>query len=226
MTRFKRITLAFACLASMSGLAFAQQFEEGEHFHAIGSPTAPSADQVEVVEAFAYPCPACRNFMPVISEWANGLPEHVNLTHLPVGLQPGWEVFARVYYTAEVLGLGQDAHEAMFKAVHDERRQFRSIEDVAEVYVPFGVEVEEFVNTSQSFAVDGRMRSNRNDIMQYGIRGTPTMIVQGKWRVSPTDFSSYQELLEAVDYLIALETEALETEALESQAGDGQASAQ
>lgn len=221
MITFKRITFAFACLAGISGLAFAQPFEEGEHFHAIGSPASAPADQVEVVEAFAYPCPACRNFMPIISEWAAGLPDHVELTHLPVGLQPGWEVFARVYYTAEVLGLGQDAHEAMFKAVHDERRQFRSIEDVAEVYTPFGVEVDEFVNTSQSFAVDGRMRSNRNDIMQYGIRGTPTMIVQGKWRVSPTDFSSYQELLDAVDYLIALETEALE-----NQAADGQASAQ
>jgi thiol:disulfide interchange protein DsbA len=98
----------------------------------------------------------------------------------------------------------------MFRAVHDERRQFQSLEDVAEVYTPFGVEVEEFVNTSNSFAVDGRMRSNRNDIIQFGIRGTPTMIVQGKWRVSPSDFSSYQELLAAVDFLIAKEAEALQ----------------
>lgn len=220
MSKFKRMTAVFACLMSLTGLALAQQFEEGTHFHAIGSPTTPPEDRVEVVEAFAYPCPACRNFLPVISEWASGLPEHVELTHLPVGLQPGWEVFARVYYTAEVLGLGQDAHEAMFRAVHDERRQFRSIEDVAEVYTGFGVGVEEFVNTSQSFAVDGRMRSNRNDIMQFGIRGTPTMIVQGKWRVSPSDFSSYQELLDAVDYLIALESEAIEGH------GDRQAAAQ
>jgi thiol:disulfide interchange protein DsbA len=163
-----------------------------------------------VVEAFAYPCPACRNFLPVISEWAEGLPDHVNLSHLPVGLQPGWEVFARVYYTAEVLGLGHDAHEAMFRALHDERRQFRSIEDIAEVYTEFGVGVDEFVNTSQSFAVDGRMRRNRNDIMQFGIRGTPTMIVQGKWRVSPSDFTSYEELLAAVDTLIERESELLE----------------
>lgn len=210
MSTTSRSIIALGLLVGLAGTAAAQQFEEGTHFHAIGSPMATPADQVEVVEAFAYPCPACRNFMPIISEWAAGLPDYVELSHLPVGLQPGWDVFARVYYTAEVLGLGQDAHEAMFRAVHDERRQFQSLEDVASVYTPFGVEVEEFVNTSQSFAVDGRMRSNRNDIMQFGIRGTPTMIVQGKWRVSPSDFSSYQELLAAVDFLIAREAELLQ----------------
>ncbi|MEE4296114.1 MAG: thiol:disulfide interchange protein DsbA/DsbL [Wenzhouxiangella sp.] len=210
MITIARSIIALGMLVGLAGMASAQQFEEGTHFHAVGSPTATPTDHVEVVEAFAYPCPACRNFMPIISEWASDLPDYVKLSHLPVGLQPGWDVFARVYYTAEVLGLGQEAHEAMFRAVHDERRQFQSLEDVAAVYTPFGVEVEEFVNTSQSFAVDGRMRSNRNDIMQFGIRGTPTMIVQGKWRVSPSDFSSYQELLAAVDFLIAKEAEALQ----------------
>ncbi len=39
------------------------------------------------------------------------------------------------------------------------------------------------------------------------------MIVQGKWRVSPSDFSSYQELLAAVDYLIERESELLEPSA-------------
>lgn len=212
MSTISRSIIALGLIVGLATVAWAQPFEEGTHFHAIGSPTAAPTDHVEVVEAFAYPCPACRNFMPIISEWATGLPDYVKLSHLPVGLQPGWEVFARVYYTAEVLGLGQDAHEAMFRAVHDERRQFQSLEDVAGVYTPFGVDVEEFVNTSQSFAVDGRMRSNRNDIMQFGIRGTPTMIVQQKWRLSPSDFSSYQELLAAVDFLIAREAEELQIE--------------
>ncbi|MCA1779157.1 MAG: thiol:disulfide interchange protein DsbA/DsbL [Xanthomonadaceae bacterium] len=208
MKSLRRITIGLSWLG-LAGFAFGQAFEEGTHFHAIGSPTTAPADRVEVVEAFAYPCPACRNFLPIISTWAEDLPGHVHLTHLPVGLQPGWEVFARVYYTADVLGLGEDAHEAMFRALHDERRQFRTIEDIAEVYTDFGVEVDEFVNTSQSFAVDGNMRRNRNEIMRYGVRGTPTMIVQGRWRVSPTDFNSYQDLLAAVDQLIERETEAL-----------------
>lgn len=212
-------SLLVASLALGFGLpAFAQQFQEGQHFHAIGSPNSPPTDRVEVVEAFAYPCPACRVFLPVIMNWSQNLPEHVALTHMPVPLQPGWEAFARAWYTAETLGLGKDAHEAMFRALHDERRQFRSMEDIAEVYTQFGVSVDEFMSASQSFAVDNRMRRNRNEIMRFGVRGTPSMIVQGKWRLSPTDFSSYEQMLAAVDYLVAREWAALESSGEEAEA--------
>lgn len=210
MFRLIATLTATLSLAVLAGPAPAQDFQEGRHFHAINSPATPPTDRVEVVEAFAYPCPACRNFLPIIARWAEQLPDHVALSHLPVGLQPGWEVFARVYYTADVLGLGHDAHEAMFRAMHDERRQFRNIEDIAQLYTEFGVGADEFVSTSQSFAVDGRMRRNRNDIMRYGVRGTPTMVVQGKWRLSPSDFSSYEQMLAAVDYLIERETAGLD----------------
>lgn len=216
MTRTNLMIVAVACLVWLGlpgSSAVAQPFEEGRHYHAIGSPGSAPSDRVEVIEAFAYPCPACRTFLPIIADWSENLPDQVSLSHLPVGLQPGWEVFARVYYTADVLGLGHDAHEAMFKALHDERRQFRSIEDIAEVYTGFGVDVEEFVATSQSFAVDGRMRRNGNEIRRFGIRGTPSMIVQGTWRLSPTDFSSYEEMLAAVDYLVERELNALEPDA-------------
>ncbi|MGY6553553.1 MAG: thiol:disulfide interchange protein DsbA/DsbL [Wenzhouxiangella sp.] len=219
MTRIAYLLVASLVL-SLSLPATAQQFLEGQHFHPVGSPTSPPTDRVEVVEAFAYPCPACRVFLPVISQWSENLPEHVELIHMPVPLQPGWDVFARVWYTAEILGLGKDAHEAMFRALHDERRQFRNMEEVAEVYTAFGISVEEFISTSQSFAVDNRMRRNRNEIMRFGVRGTPTMIVQGKWRLSPSDFSSYEEMLAAVDYLVAREWSALEPSANGAEAAD------
>ena len=219
MTKLSQLAAATILLFA-AGSSAGQTFEEGRHFHAIGSPAAPPTDRVEVVEAFAYPCPACRVFLPIIMEWSETLPEHVELTHLPVPLQPGWEVFARVFYTAEVLGLGHDAHEALFIALHDERRQFRSLEDIAAVYTDFGVSVEEFVSTSQSFAVDNRMRRNRNEVMRFGVRGTPTMIVQGKWRLSPSDFSSYQQMLAAVDYLVERETASLELSANGAEASE------
>lgn len=219
MTRILQL-LSAALVLGLSLPASAQQFQEGRHFHAIGSPGSPPTDRVEVIEAFAYPCPACRVFMPVILQWSKNLPEYVDLQHMPVPLQPGWDIFARVYYTADILGLGADAHEAMFRAVHDERRQFRSIEDLAAVYAEFGVPVEEFVSTSQSFAVDNRMRRNRNEIMRLGVRGTPTMIVQGQWRLSPTDFSTYDEMLAAVDYLVAREWASLDSSANGAEAAE------
>lgn len=201
--------------ASLAGLVLfatpllAQPFEEGQHYHRIGSPVAAPEDRVEVIEAFAYPCPACRNFMPHITDWEDEKPEFVDFSRLPVALQPGWDLYARAFYTAEVMGVTDEAHEAMFHAVHDERRRFEDIEEIADFYSDFDVGRESFLNTSESFAVDSRMRQNRNDVRGFGIRGTPSVIVQGKWRVSPNEFESYQQMIEAIDYLVAREAEEL-----------------
>lgn len=212
MTRILQTLGLAVLLATLGQPAVSQPFEQGQHFHAIGSPATAPDDHVEVIEAFAYPCPACRVFLPVISRWSQDLPEHVKLVHMPVPLQQGWDTFARVYYTNEVLGLGHEAHEAMFIALHDERRTFRTLEDIAAVFTDFGVSVDEFVSTSQSFAVDNRMRRNRNEVMRFGVRGTPTMIVQGKWRINPSDFNSYEEMLAAVDYLVEREWSAIQVD--------------
>ncbi|MFU8831634.1 MAG: thiol:disulfide interchange protein DsbA/DsbL [Wenzhouxiangella sp.] len=198
------ITVILAALFLASPLA-AEQFVEGTHFERIGSPSSAPDDRVEVTEAFAYPCPACRNFLPHITSWEKKQPDYVEFDRLPIALQQGWDLFARAYYTAEVMGLGEDAHEAVFKALHDERRNVRTFADIAGIYSQFDVTTESFINTSESFAVDSRMRRNRTETVRYGVRQTPTVIVQGKWRLSPGGFNSYDQMLEVVDYLVRRE---------------------
>lgn len=205
----KTLQLLAGAALLFSGSLLAQEFQEGQHFQRIGSPVATPDDKVVVTDGFAYPCGACRRFLPYVSAWEENAPDYVEVEHLPIALQPGWDLFVRGYYTALVMGIAEETHEAMFKAVHDERRQFRSFNDIADFYAEYGVEADSFLNTSQSFAVDAKIRQNRNDVRTFGIRGTPAVIVQGKWRVSPNGFSSYDEMLAAVDYLVEREAEAL-----------------
>lgn len=199
-----------AVIALCSQAALAQPFVEGEHYAAIGTPVSSPDDRVEVIEAFAYPCPACRNFHPFISSWEQRQPDYVSFRRLPVGLQQGWDLFARAYYTAEVLDIDKASHEAVFKALHDERRPVRNFNDIAGLYADFDVSADEFVSTSQSFAVDARMRRNNSELSRFGVRQTPTMVVQGKWRVTPSAFQSYDEMLRAIDYLVEREAQALD----------------
>jgi thiol:disulfide interchange protein DsbA len=212
----KVVTVLLAALFLSAPLA-AEPFVEGTHFERISSPEAAPTDRVQVIEAFAYPCPACRNFFPHISQWEKRQPDFVDFDRLPIALQQGWDLFARAYYTAQVMGVDEDAHEAVFKALHDERRSIRSFEDIAGIYSQFDVTTEAFINTSESFAVDSRMRRNRTDTMRYGVRQTPTVVVQGKWRLSPGGFNSYDQMLEAIDFLVAREAATL---GLEKEAGD------
>jgi len=205
----KLIAALVGLVALISLPVSAATFEEGQHYQRIGTPVSAPTDRVEVIEAFAYPCPACRSFLPIIKRWEHDAPDYVEFSRLPIALQRGWDLFARAYYTAQVLGLGDEAHEGVFKAMHDERRQIRNFEDIAGIYADFGIDVQTFLSTAQSFAVESQMGRNRTQVGRFGIRGTPTMVVQGKWRVSPGDFDSYQNMLAAVDYLVAREAEAL-----------------
>ncbi|MEN1728786.1 MAG: thiol:disulfide interchange protein DsbA/DsbL [Pseudomonadota bacterium] len=206
----RKITIGLL-LTLITGLAQAQPFIEGTHYQRISGPAVAIEDRVEVIEAFAYPCGACRNFLPHITRWEANLPEHVDFQRRPVPLQQGWEVFVMGYYTAEVMGLDiHDVHEAVFRAFHDERRRIRSIDDLAAVYAENAeIEADAFVSTAGSFAVDSSLRKNRSDLIRFGIRSTPTMVVQGKWRISPNAFNSYEQMLAAVDFLVAQEAEAL-----------------
>ena len=222
----KILMLTAGATLLLAGSLPAQTFEEGQHFQKIGSPVTVPGDRVVVTDGFGYPCPACRRFMPYLSNWEEGRADYVEVEHLPVALQPGWDLFARAYYTAQVMGIADETHEAMFQALHDERRQFRSFEDIGDFYADHGVEAETFINTSQSFAVDARMRQNRNDVRTFGIRGTPSVIVQGKWRVSPNGFSGYDEMLEVVDYLVEREAEALGLAKSDTESGEEAAAEQ
>lgn len=192
----------------LSAAAVAQDFQEGQHFYRIDGPDVAS-DRVVVVDAFGYPCPACRRFLPYMDAWQQRQPDYVQVEHMPVALQPGWDLFALGYYTAKVMGIVDETHELMFRAVHDERRSFRNFGDIAKFYAEHGVDEKSFLNTSQSFAVDAAMRQNRNNVRSYGVRGTPSVIVQGKWMISTSAYSSYEEMLQAVDYLVQREAEAL-----------------
>jgi len=206
----RRAALLLLLALMTVGSAMAQSFEEGRHYVAISSPATMPTDHVVVTEAFAYLCPACRNFLPVISQWSQRQPDHVRVEHLPVALQPGWEVFVRAYYTMQALNLPAQAHQDLFIALHDQRRPLRSVADIGAFLANgYDVTAETFVSTADSFAVESMMGRGRNEVRRFGVRSTPSIIVHGKWRMNLNAFDSYDEMMVAVDRLVAREAAAL-----------------
>jgi len=187
----------------------AQQFEEGVHYERISGPDVADTDgTVEVVEIFSYMCPHCRTFQPYVGPWHENLPENVEFSGMPVTFSRSWEPFARAYYTADVLGILDQSHNALFAALHDERKQFRTIGDLAEFHAQFGVDADEFESTASSFPVESRMRIGNASIGKWQVRSTPTLVINGKYRVSPRRGSTFEEMLQIADMLIARELEA------------------
>lgn len=214
----KHLLIAIAFLVS-GATAVAQdsvgQFQEGVHYHKIDPPlNGKPVDGVRVTEVFSYLCNHCATFEPYMQAWKTRKPENVELTRIPVEFGRAiWGLYARAYVTADLLGVAEEGHVAMMDALWKESRQMRSMEELAGFYAGYGVDEEKFLATANSFAVDMRMRNEQNMVRAAGVSGTPSMLVNGKYRVSAGGpVNSFDAMLEIVDALVAAE-QAAETAA-------------
>ena len=180
---------------------------EGEHYELIpgGQPFEPLDGKIEVVEVFNYVCPACAMFQPLVNNWKARLPDDVRFTYVPAPFGGNWDPYVRAFYAAEAMGIAEEAHDAVFQAIHVDRslkgeRGSDSPEDIARVYARFGAEPAQFASTMASFTVNAKFGRAKQYIAQQRANSTPTIIVNGRYRIKARDFES---MLENTDRVIA-----------------------
>jgi len=205
----KKVILALS-LIFFSHAVMAQQdkYQEGIHYFKIQQPPGQlQSDTVEVAEIFSYACSHCNTFEPYMQNWEKSKAEYIKFHRLPVAFgRRAWELLARGYMAAEMMGIADQSHVPMMDAIWKERKQFRSVEQLADFYSDFGVEKEAYIAHFNSFAADSQMRKGQRDIGQFGIRGTPSLVVNRKYRVeSNENVAGFEDMLAVVNYLAEIE---------------------
>lgn len=186
--------------------ASAASWEEGTHYQVLDTPVRTASDSgVEVAEVFWYGCPHCYTFKPLVESWAEDLPEDVNYVKIPAALGSSWEPHAKAFYALEAMGELDKVHDALFDALAGERRPLNSGEALADFVSGYGVDDEEFLKNYNSFGVNAKMQQAQSKIRGARVTGTPTMLVNGKYRVTASMAGSHEATLEVVDYLIEQE---------------------
>lgn len=218
MTAFCMLTLA----VSMPTHG-AQVWTEGVNYFLVQPVRTPSVPpgKVEVTEVFSYACPACNIFQPTVHKLKQAMPANVVVDYLPAAFNPGedWPMFQLAYVTAQILGVAQQWHDAMFDAVwkggdlsitdasHALKTHMPTIEDAAKFYNQHaGVPVEKFIATSKSFSADLKVRTDEDLIAGYKVDRTPTIIVNGKYRLHVESAGGPEQLIDLVKYLVVKET--------------------
>jgi len=183
------------------------QYQAGVDYFPVPSPQpiAPDNGRIDVVEVFGYSCIHCAHAQPFVDEWKKTLADDVAFTYVPAVFGGIWEVFARAYYTAQTMGVLSRSHNAMFKAVHEEHRAFRSVDDIAAFYAERGVTKEQVLATMSSFEVNAKVAEAQQQVPAWGVEGTPSFIVAGKYRVVAPREGSFEKMLDIVDFLVAKE---------------------
>ncbi len=170
-----------------------------------GKPYAPLDGKVEVVEVFGYTCIHCAHFQPVLGAWQKKQPSWVRFTPLPAAFGGYWMPYARAYYAAAKLRVLGKTHDAMFKALHETGSlpiQNASDEEIAAFYAEYGADPKAFIAAMRSPATDLLLDRSRDYALATGIEGTPTLVVNGKYRVTGRNFD---DTLRITDYLVARE---------------------
>lgn len=202
--------LIFASSTVLGQGASSPKYQEGVHYNAIANAPIASGDSVEVAEAFSYMCTHCASFEPYISRWEQRKPENVIFRRIPVVFgRDSWEVYARAYVTAELMGIADAAHSALMDKIWKEKQVPHSLEELSKFYAAYGADPTKFIATSKSFAVDAKMRKDQRAIQTAGVQGTPSLIVNGRYLVAGNDaVANFDMMLDVVDYLVALESAA------------------
>ncbi len=189
--------------------AQAADFAEGKDYTRLSAaqPTA-MPDKIEVVELFWYGCPHCYRLEPHIEEWLETRPEDVAFVRMPAVLSPRWELLARAWYTADLLGVTEQIHKPLFKAIHADRQRITSVDQLRDFFVEQGVSGEDFDSTFHSFGVAAKINRAREMTRRYQLRGVPALIINGKYRTSASEAGSHAAMIEVTNHLIEQEREA------------------
>ena len=162
--------------------------------------------KIELAEVFSYACIHCAEFQPKVNAWRKSLGADVRFEYVPAAFGGMWDNFARAYFAAEAMGIQKKTHDNVFKAVFVEQASGKGApEEIAKMYTKWGVDEAKFLAAMNSFGVTGKLSRARQFAMRTGVESTPTMIINGKYRVVVTPQRGFDGMIATSNWLVAKE---------------------
>lgn len=201
--QFSKAAIASA-VAAPHALYAQERPVEGKQYAKV-SPRQPTRDanQIEVVEFFAYSCEHCFLFEPVLEAWHKRLPAGVTLRRVPVAFREvPFAMHQKLFFAIEQLGLVERLHGKVFTAIHMGKQRLDKPEGIAEFAKKNGVDPSRLMDAANSFAVAAKAKQANALATGYGVQGTPSLGVDGRWLTSGSMTGSNERALAVAEFLI------------------------
>ena len=213
-----RRLLCTAALLGLSGAVSAAPAvvpKEGVHYQVLPQKQETSPGKaVEVIEFFAYYCPHCHVFEPLLADWVKK--QGGNIVFKRVHVSAGARVVPqqRLFYTLEALGLLEQYHAKAFAAIHEQRLRFADDEEVIDWAAKAGIDRARFVDAYRSFGMQSKLRRAGTMMNDYKVDHWPLVAIDGRFITSPsmanpegspaqTEIEQQQVALQVMDALVA-----------------------
>jgi protein dithiol oxidoreductase (disulfide-forming) len=205
MSTFLKFFYALSLLAFLSS-SNAEEYIEGKHYEVLKAPTTTRYNKkIEVAEVFWFGCNHCYALESYLTQWQKDLPEDVDFWKSHATWNETLKTHARVFYTAKALGIEERLVPAAFNTIQVEKRYLTGNSELEYFFKGFGIDKDKYKAVSASFGVNNAIKQADNRMRQWSITGVPTLIVNGKYKVSASRTVGTNKLLEVVDFLIEKE---------------------
>src|SRR5512133_1989706 len=203
---FLRTACAALLLAFAASGAQAQSVAQlGRDYIRLDPPRAvTSGERIEVIEFFYYGCPVCYELEPTLSRWIFNAPSSVALRRVPVLSSDNWDNFAKLFYTLEAMGQLTRLHWPVYDNFHFNGVKLNDEVVMAGWVSHNGLDRQKFTDTYRSPEIQAKLASARAMTQSYGIRGVPSIVVDGKFLTSANMAGGTRELMQVVDQLVEL----------------------
>jgi thiol:disulfide interchange protein DsbA len=203
---FRRELLLSALLVPVLAVAQPRTPVAGKDYRPVQPPQpTDNPAKIEVLEFFAYTCPHCMTYEPVMKAWKKTLPADVELKLVPVAFDERGTPYAKIYYTLEALGKLDAMHDKVFDAVINQRMRFDKPEVLADFMAANGIDKKQWNDAFNSFGVNSKANRASQVWRAYKIDGTPANAVAGKYVTAPSMVGTREGATQVMDYLIAQE---------------------
>ncbi|MEL0628465.1 thiol:disulfide interchange protein DsbA/DsbL [Psychromonas aquatilis] len=178
----------------------AADFKEGTHYEVL---QRTATEKPEVLEFFSFYCPHCFKFEPLMKGLETALPEDVTIKKNHVNFLGGAmaEEITKAYAAADLLNVKDDVTSIIFDEIHVQHNNISGEQDILDIFEKAGVEEQEAKAALASFAVNGMASQMKRNTENFKVRGVPTLIVNGKYKVNTGSVKSVAEFNELVEFL-------------------------
>lgn len=195
------IKLALAASLMWAMPLWAADFEQNVHYEEIlpEPPLGKVGDKIEVIEFFMYGCPHCYHFEPELNAWLKNKAEDIEFVRVPAMFGRHNNLHAQAFYALQAMGEQERVHAAFFEVIHEQKKRLMTRDDIEAFLQDQGIDMAAFRDAWSSFAVAAKTNRATALLRRYGIRGVPTVVIDGRYKSGRG--LSFKGKVELVDYL-------------------------
>lgn len=199
----KRLVTIIALIIPL--ISFAEEFVAGKDYELINNAEVnPVTNTIAVTEFFSYGCPWCYKIEPTLANWIKQQGKSIQFSRVPVVFNKDWIIYAKAYYTAQLLGLDAKLNPLLFKTIQDKNApSLKTNQAMIDFFTAQGVDPEMARSAFEhSTTVDMQIGEGNLLMSRYHVNGVPAVVINNQYKTDLQMANGEERLIKILNFLM------------------------